>query len=135
MPVNGGEAVRVTRAGGYAPFESPDGRAVYYIKGDKEVTSLCKVPVDGGEESQVLGSIWAHNFAVANRGIYFIPGPDRVGRFFIHFFSFATGQVKQIAGIQKQPLYGFSVSPDERCILYTQVDQTGSDLMLVENFH
>jgi eukaryotic-like serine/threonine-protein kinase len=83
MPANGGEAVRVSREGGFSPFESPDGRAVYYIKADKEVTSLWKVPVDGGQESQVLGSIWAHNFAVVNRGIYFIPGPDRVGRFFI----------------------------------------------------
>jgi hypothetical protein len=44
--------------------------------------------------------------------------------------------VKQIAELQKMPLYGFSVSPDERWILYTQIDQGGSDgdLMLVEHF-
>jgi len=29
---------------------------------------------------------------------------------------------------------GFSVSPDRRCILYTQTDQNGSDIMLMENF-
>ena len=27
-----------------------------------------------------------------------------------------------------------SVSPDERWILYTQIDQAGSNLLLVENF-
>jgi Tol biopolymer transport system component len=135
MPANGGEAVRVSREGGYSPFESSDGRAVYYIKADKEVTCLRKVPVEGGEESQVLGSIYAHNFAVVNRGVYFIPGPEEAGRFSVLFFSFATGQVKQIAELQKTPMYGFSVSPDERWILYTQLDQAGSDLMLVENFH
>ena len=27
-----------------------------------------------------------------------------------------------------------SVSPDEKSILYTQYDQTGADLMLVDNF-
>jgi hypothetical protein len=27
-----------------------------------------------------------------------------------------------------------SVSPDEHWLLYSQVDQAGSDLMLVENF-
>jgi hypothetical protein len=27
------------------------------------------------------------------------------------------------------------VSPDERTILYPQLDEAGSDLMLVENFH
>ena len=32
MPADGGEAVRVTRKGGFVAFESPDGQWVYYTK-------------------------------------------------------------------------------------------------------
>jgi len=42
--------------------------------------------------------------------------------------------VTTIALIQRSLEFGLSVSPDERFILYTQVDQSGSDLLLVENF-
>ena len=55
----------------------------------------------------------------------------------IEYYSFATGDVKPVAVPEKQilPTYlGLSVSPDGRWLLYTQADQRGSDLMLVENF-
>jgi len=39
-----------------------------------------------------------------------------------------------LATIPKTAQWGFSVSPDERRILYTQLDRQGSDLMRVENF-
>jgi hypothetical protein len=32
------------------------------------------------------------------------------------------------------PTSGLAVSPDGRWLLYTQVDQSGSDIMPVENF-
>jgi hypothetical protein len=45
--------------------------------------------------------------------------------------------VKQIAVMEKEAasLYsGLAVSPDQRSILYAQVDQAESDIILVENF-
>ena len=72
-------------------------------------------------------------FAVGRKGIYFVaPNPD--GSSAVQFQSFATGKVTTIALIQRSLEFGLSVSPDERFILYTQVDQSGSDLLLVENF-
>jgi Tol biopolymer transport system component len=134
MPANGGEAVQVTRKGGYAAFESPEGKWLYYAKGWSD-TSLWKVPVQGGEETQVVDSLsYFANFAVVNEGIYFLPSPDSAGSSSIQFFSFATRKIKQIATIDRPVAYGMSVSADRRWILYSQHDQLGSDLMLVENF-
>lgn len=52
----------------------------------------------------------------------------------LQFFDFATGTAKDLAKLGSPTDMGFSVSPDGRSLLYTQHDQGGSDLMLVENF-
>jgi hypothetical protein len=92
------------------------------------------MPLSGGEESQVLPSVFRSAFSVVNDGIYFIPEPGADGKYSIQFLSFATGKVKTVVPIPGQVSYGLSVSPDGRSILYTQNDEAGSDLMLVENF-
>jgi hypothetical protein len=73
-------------------------------------------------------------FCPVNDGIYFIPEPGADGKFPIQFLSFATAKVKTVAPMSGPPIDGLSVSPDGRSILFTQFDERGSDLMLVENF-
>ncbi|HSB12909.1 MAG TPA: winged helix-turn-helix domain-containing protein [Bryobacteraceae bacterium] len=122
------------KGGGYFVRESLDGRFVYYLKGDLPsfaLSSLWKVPVDGGEESRVIGAVYADNYAVADHGIYFIPNPQNAA---LHFLDLASGKVAKVASLDTYPAYGFSVSPDGRWLLYTQYAGQGSDLMLVENF-
>ena len=133
MPAGGGEAVQVTRKGGLANLESPDGKWVYYTKGFSE-SSLWKMPRDGGEETQVLEWVQQSFFAVFNEGIYFIPRPDSNGRYSLQFFNFATKRIRTITTIERPAFLYLSVSPDGRWILYSQINQSGSDLMLVENF-
>jgi hypothetical protein len=116
---------------GSIPIESPDGKFVYYLKGGY----LWKVPVGGGKESQVFDfSIVEFNLAIVDKGIYFVPKPQVAPGFSIRFFSFATRQFRQIASSDRPVAYVLSVSPDRRWILYSQLDQRGSDLMLVDNF-
>jgi hypothetical protein len=91
--------------------------------------------VEGGEEREVLGALsyWS-NFAVADQGIYFIPRFEWAAGSSIQFFNFANETIRPIAATEKPVFRGLSVSPDGRWILYSQADQGGSDLMLVENF-
>jgi len=128
MPAGGGPAEQVTRNGGHTPFESQDGRTIYYTKNELNPCPLWKTRADGGEESQVLDSLAPHQFAVARGGIYFLLWPR------LQYLDFSSGRSKTILTLQKPAALGMSLSPDERWLLYSQIDQGGSDLMLVENF-
>ena len=133
-PASGGNAIQITRNGGGEAHESRDGRFLYYLKDDREFTSLWKVPVGGGEETLVLESVCCSNFAVVDQGIYFIPEASPGDNSSLKFLSFATGRVTTLAQLSGRAAYGFSVSPDGRWLLYSQYEQKGADLMLVENF-
>jgi Tol biopolymer transport system component len=128
------EAIQITRKGGGFSRESPDGRVLYYAKGDEDITSLWKVPVEGGEETQVLESVCWLNFAVVNAGIYFIPDWPPGEKPSIQYLSFATGRAATIATLSDLPGWGFSVSPDGRSLLYSQQQPREGDLWIVENF-
>ncbi|MBI3694608.1 MAG: serine/threonine-protein kinase [Acidobacteria bacterium] len=130
-PAGGGAPVQVTsRGGGFAPLVSPDGKRIYYAKGEGVIATLWTVPVDGGEERQVLDSVHRYSFAVSKSGIYFTAG----GGSGLLFLSFATGKITQVARIDKPVDLGVAVSPDEKQVLWAQIDLQESDLMLVENF-
>jgi Tol biopolymer transport system component/serine/threonine protein kinase len=135
MPAEGGQAVQVTKKGGFAAFESPDGKTLYYAKG-LDAPGLWKLPLQGGEETPVLEQLgagyWGY-WAVVQDGIYFYDVNTKA----IEFFSFATHKITEIAKPEKAPATfnpGLAVSPDGRWLLYAQIDEDTSHIMLVENF-
>ncbi len=135
MPAEGGQAVQVTKRGGFLGRESIDGKFVYYLKG-RSIPGVWRVPAEGGEEVLVLthhkaglGRAWT----VVEKGIYFATAEDPAQRQ-IEFYSFTTRKVTQVAMLARPFGSVLSVSPDGRWLLYTQVDQSGSDIMLMENF-
>jgi Tol biopolymer transport system component/tRNA A-37 threonylcarbamoyl transferase component Bud32 len=137
MPSAGGDAVQVTRHGGFSPFEDAGGDLLYYQKTEGRFTEIWRVPVQGGEETQVLNSVGDRRFAVREDGIYFIEWPDFHSRASLQFFRFATGTARKITQIEGPFLsydFGLTVSPDARSVLYTRPDHPNSDLMLVEGF-
>jgi sugar lactone lactonase YvrE len=66
------------------------------------------------------------------QGIYFVTPRDKRNGKDISYYDFSSRATRKIITVQKAA--GIAVSPDGRTILWTQFDQSGSDLMLVENF-
>ncbi|HXJ17127.1 MAG TPA: protein kinase, partial [Candidatus Polarisedimenticolia bacterium] len=134
MPAKGGKAIQVTKGGGFAAFESYDGKTLYYTKGQFG-SGLWKVPVAGGEETPVLEKLGAWGYwGLTREGIYFYDAGTKA----IEFYSFATRKVARVVTPERGPALAFpglGVSPDGRWILYTQVDNSSSNIMVVENFH
>ena len=128
MPAGGGPAVQVTRHGGYTAFPSTDGKLIYFVKDDRQLSPLWKAPAEGGEESQVLDAVFRVGFAVTPGGIYYFSQAR------LQYLEFSTGLSKSIMMTERPTILGLTVSPDGHWLLYAQNDQGGSDLMLVENF-
>jgi Tol biopolymer transport system component len=130
MPATGGAATQITRHGGESPQESADGKTVYYARNSE----LWKVPVNGGREERVFSEpMDEYAFAVTSGGMYFIPAAGTQSRNTIRYISFATGRSKELVRLDKSTGVGLAVSQDERWLLYSQLDQEGSDLMLMED--
>ena len=133
----GGLAIQVTRQGGFAAFESPDGRFLYYAKG-LAVPGLWRIPTNGGEETEVISSLEAGywgDWAVVEGGIYYLD--TTTAKPGIAFFDFTTRRTTRVFDVENLPARsapGLAVSPDKKTILYTQLDASNSDIMLVENF-
>jgi hypothetical protein len=96
--------------------------------------------VAGGAETLLLdhhkAGYWRF-WAVTPKGIYFATA-NEPARPIIEFFNLATSKVTTIATLDKPlspSLPGLTVAPNTRSLLFAQMDQSGSDLMLVENFH
>ena len=127
----------MTHNGGLIPFESADGKVIYYAKAPGE-TEVWKVPVLGGSETRVLGPVSIFEFAIVANGVYFIEIGTRVyvgsrGNS-LKFFNFTTGLTEKVADVKLNPDGGLSISPDGRYALMTLIDPFVCDLKLVENF-
>jgi eukaryotic-like serine/threonine-protein kinase len=143
VPSRGGAGVQITHEGGFAPKLSPDGKYYYYLK-SRAAGGLRRVPVAGGSEEDMVPSIGDRNWIVTQDRIYFF-----------QMMSGATGLygTNQPADLLSCDLRtkritktgfttparignnGIGISPDAKHLVYPQLDEIGSDIMLVENFH
>jgi Tol biopolymer transport system component/DNA-binding winged helix-turn-helix (wHTH) protein len=132
-----GRDEQVTHHGGFAAFESYDGKTLYYSK--FAGGGIWSVPVQGGQEQHLIEAPhlgdWGQ-FAVTQNGLYLVdsstePGPT------ILYSNFQNRKVAPVLMLKESVPPGTSnlaSSRDGRTIIYTQVEYRGSILM-AEKIH
>ena len=130
----GGHALQLTRNPGVMPFESPDGRYVYFSREGR----LWQVATDGAGEQQVQGMPVMTNddaWSPFGSGIYFVTVVNDKRE--IDCFDLNTRSARTVHVLEGPPpdwMGGLPVSPDGRWLLFAQLDSLSSDLMMVENW-
>jgi Tol biopolymer transport system component/DNA-binding winged helix-turn-helix (wHTH) protein len=137
ISVEGGPSTQVTRNGGFFASESPDGQYLYYSKLD--APGLWRLPLSGGSEEKVLDfpapGFWGY-WALGANGIYYVD--EAAPRARIRFRNFRTRRdsvVRVMSSAARIGSSGMSLSSDGTAMVFAQLDQFTSDLMLVEDFH
>lgn len=132
IPAEGGSPTQITREGGYDAVESRSGGTLYYTKRARDFNSLWKVPAGGGPETELIPEPGPRemSFDVTTDAIYFLTAQRTLER-----FGLADGTRQTIWKNDSSFFYGFSISPDRRSFLISEVKPGVRDLVLVENFH
>jgi Tol biopolymer transport system component/DNA-binding winged helix-turn-helix (wHTH) protein len=136
IPSAGGNAIQITHHGGFAALESVDGKTLYYAKG-LAVRGIWQIATGGGEESEVLGmpqpGFWGY-WGPARHGIFYL---DTSGAPGINFLNLSTHTADRVFALENRPAEhapGLAISRDGKFILYTQVNQSGTNIDLVQDF-
>ena len=132
MPAQGGPASQLTRSGGAIAFDSVDGAYLFFSKFN--APGIWMLALESGQESCIVPSLYTiDSFAVTKDRIYFARRTEE-DQASLAFMSLSNRLTRDLARINAEVESSLSVSPDGNSLLYVQVDQSGSDLMLVDNF-
>jgi len=130
IPVGGGDFERVTRHGGFAAHEGPEGRTLYYSKTDH--AGVWARPVAGGAERRVvtgLESVDRESWHPVAGGLVFLDrGDDGVA---LARWDDATGEVRPVAPLGEAVNVGLALDPDGSRALIVREDRAESDLVIV----
>jgi len=135
-PASGGDGSAISGDGVDTPLESLDGKAVYFATENALGRPLSVAWINASSpsnESTLVGMprLWnTENWTVVSGGIYFVPRESPKS---IHYFDFKSKRAHEIFKVDKDFGPGLSVSGDGHWILYSQMDEENSDILLVEH--
>ena len=139
QPTLGGERCQVTHDGGYMSRESPDGKWLYFSKYGTE--GIFRMPVSGLSGAELVVGPQCHpqpgGWALTQSELLFIDRATREHSAVIRAYNPATKAMRSIVSLDEifvdRNDIGLSVSPDEKWLLYSQLDRSGSNVMLAES--
>jgi serine/threonine protein kinase len=131
IPVSGGSPAPVNLR--EVAFETPDCKYLVNAAGWPDRYRLLARPLSGGQFKVIApGMHPTAGFSVFSEGVYYVGASETDGKFPIIFRS-RNGLVREIAKIES-PFWGFTVSPDQKTILYVSGRAGDTNLHLVEDF-
>jgi hypothetical protein len=143
----------VTQGGGFAPLESRDGKYVYFAKGLGK-RSLWRVELSdpaNSREQPVLESLkhwgwWALGEEgiyffdaqpLGSAGIYFDVQPPPQAKVTLNYLNLRKGNCTELLTLER-PVSTctrvLALSPNRRSLVYEELEQEGSDIMMIEHF-
>ncbi len=123
--LEGGAEQQLSKRGGFFPFESYDGRTVYFTKYDQ--AGVWSIPASGGPESQVVAGKpevgYMQYWTIARAGLYLLYA-EAEPRPRIEFYDFATHRISPVLTLEKKPApaSNLSATADGRTLYYGQSD-------------
>lgn len=130
MPLDGGDAIQVTPNQSPWASESADGNL--YYPAFSVASPIWRLSVSGGEPVKIADGVVWFNFCLLKKGAYYT---DRNGNETgLQYLNFTTGKSTTVARNLGEVAAGLTATPDGKTILFTRVDSSTDDLMLVENF-
>ena len=135
---DGGEPEQVTKDGIPVARESLDGKWLFLMRypSSSSPGSLFRRPIAGGAETKVAD---VFSFTLTSSHVYYVKHLDD-GRDSIFRQPVAGGAATMVWSRNPKPvlgymiIYGLTISPDEKTLLFSEQDTFGSDILLVENF-
>ncbi|HYT69449.1 MAG TPA: hypothetical protein VEL51_23725 [Vicinamibacterales bacterium] len=138
---DGGEAIQMTRNGGFEPQESSDGRYLFYL--DRYPAGLAiggtarvmRAPLAGGPAAAVVDGVRPFLWSVTDSGIVFLTRePDSDA---IHLYRFSDQRVARVGrlGFRTAGIFRYmTASRNGRWASASKMVRFESDLMRLDNF-
>ncbi|HEX4770833.1 MAG TPA: protein kinase [Bryobacteraceae bacterium] len=141
QPAAGGQPTQITHNGGYMPKESVDAKWLYFHNADK--LWRIRVPIDqsgASTEELIIGSgfhVQLKGWTLTHNEIVFRDEGDNATPGSLRAFNISTGKTRLILPSLRRFAdsrdYNLTVSPDTKWILFSQLDRSGSNVMVADS--